>query len=110
MGCAMMASAFQVPGPPLSVFLQPGGQLVVEVPALAAAGQVATLTLVGANGQPYRALVFGRLQQEWILAAGTVTIDDLPAGTWNVRIAGPGGQSWQGDVIVVQGGSVRKVF
>lgn len=108
-GFAPVSLPVTVPGPPVPVQLQPGGQLIVEVRELATAGQTAKLTLVGANGQPHRTVMrFGAVVQEWTLVAGAAAVDDLPAGKWVIRVAGPDGKSWQGEVMVVAGGSVRK--
>lgn len=109
-GFAPVSLQVTVPGPPVPIQLQPGGQLIVEVRELATAGQTAKLTLVGANGQPHRTVSFGAVVQEWTLVAGAATVDDLPAGKWVVRIAGPNGKSWQGEVMAVAGGSVRRAF
>lgn len=66
------------------------------------------MTLSGADGQPFRSLRFSSVTTERPLSAGTVEVDDLPAGTWQIRVAGPAGKTWEDTVTVREGEVVRK--
>jgi hypothetical protein len=91
---AIRASA---PGGPIPVSLPPSCALEVRVPSLEGSQAVATATVTGADGRPYRELGwFNDPQSQWRLAAGRVRIDALPPGAWTVSVSASDGKTWRG--------------
>jgi protocatechuate 3,4-dioxygenase beta subunit len=92
--------AVSVPGPVLPVLLPPAGQLHIQGPNDA----TARVTLTGAGGD-YQALSWnGTVLSEWSLAEGTLTLDRIPAGVWQVMAHGADGRAWSGTALVTPGG------
>jgi hypothetical protein len=97
-----------VPGEPLAVALEPAARLAVRVPSLAASDLVATLTLFGAGGEPYRGFdeLVG-LRESWPLVAGRAVVDRLPAGPWALRVTTADGRSWSATTATAPGVEVE---
>jgi hypothetical protein len=73
---------------------------VVRVPALMQADATGTLTVAGENGDPFFQVdPTGEIQSQWTLSAGLVTLSDVPAGIWSLRVDGAQGETWLGTVV-----------
>jgi len=100
------ASGFtaQVPGEPLEVVLPPAARLEVRVPALIEANRVASLSLLGPDGRPFRGPgPTGNLQERWTLHGGAGVLEGLQAGVWTLVVSTSEGQTWQGTVALEYG-------
>jgi hypothetical protein len=93
-----------VPSTGVRVVLLPPTKLTVTVPALAADRQSAHLTLLGSDGQPFRAL-WGLSQ--WPVVAGRAEVGSLPPGTWKILVTAPDGRTWQGVATTTAGAAVQ---
>jgi protocatechuate 3,4-dioxygenase beta subunit len=102
-GAATTAVDVAVPGEPVQVVLPPASQIVVHVPDLEGGGVRATLSLAGSGGQPYRSMVYGVVQSEWPLLEGMAVVEDLPPGTWRVRVTAADGRTWEGTATTAGG-------
>ena len=90
------------PGDLGSVVLPRGGSVRVEVPGLAEAGGVVTLT--GPRGMPHRSIGRGgQVSGQWTLRGGWVMVSNLEPGRWMVRVTAPDGGSWDADVVLQAG-------
>lgn len=90
----------EVPGSNPEVVLPPAAPLVVRVPALMQADATGTLTVAGENGDPFFQVdPTGEIQSQWTLSAGLVTLSDVPAGIWSLRVDGAQGETWLGTVV-----------
>lgn len=107
-GFATVAQPVTVPSEAVPVVLSPAARLTVTVRELAGDEQPATLTVLGADGQPFRSLRFSSVVSERPLQLGTVEVNDLPAGTWTLRVAGPAGKNWEDTVTVRPGEALRR--
>ncbi|HEX9730512.1 MAG TPA: carboxypeptidase regulatory-like domain-containing protein, partial [Thermoanaerobaculia bacterium] len=107
-GASAAALTATVPGEPLAVALEPAARLAVRVPSLAASDLVATLTLFGAGGEPYRGFdeLVG-LRESWPLVAGRAVVDRLPAGPWALRVTTADGRSWSATTATAPGVEVE---
>ncbi len=93
-----------VPGPPVTVVLEPGATLEVSVPTLAASDQLARLTAVDGWGRIHQLpLGDGSLRQEAMLTYGKGRLRYLPAGSWRLVATDAAGQSYSATVQVVPG-------
>ncbi|MEM7353530.1 MAG: carboxypeptidase regulatory-like domain-containing protein [Acidobacteriota bacterium] len=107
-GGATIRTPVTVPGPPVELVLPDAGRLKVRIPALVESSEVATLTLVAPNGEPFRHLeVGGVMQQRWDLTGGKATLEGVPAGAWQLTAIAPTGQSWVGSAITTGGPDVE---
>ena len=107
---AAVTVAASSPGPPVHVLLQPGGQVRVRVPALAASDASAKIVLTGSGG-PFRDIDWdGSVRSEWDLAGGTRLFPRMPAGIWQVVARTPDGRSWSGTATVAPGGAAEVVL
>lgn len=102
-GAATASLPVTVPSPPLDVALAPAADLTVQVPALAEGNDTAVLTLLRPEGELFRSMSWSGVQQAWPLEHGSARIDDLPAGTWQIRVNSSQGKSWQGTVTLSAG-------
>jgi protocatechuate 3,4-dioxygenase beta subunit len=102
-GSATAAVDVTVPGPPFELRIPLGAELEVAVPALREGAQ-ATVTVTGADGQPFRSLFMGDVRQQWPVSAGRARIASLPPGRWQVQATAEDGRSWKGFVSTVAGG------
>jgi hypothetical protein len=85
------------PGGPVPVALPPACTLDVAVPGLEGSSAVATATVTGADGRPYREVAwYDEPRSQWRLSGGRVRIEDLPPGAWTVSISASDGQKWRG--------------
>jgi protocatechuate 3,4-dioxygenase beta subunit len=100
---ATTSLAVQVPGPPVGTLLRRAARVTVDVPDLVGRNAVATLLVAGGDGQPFRSLSRGSVQQAWPLINGRTKVDGLPAGNWTLLVTGPNAQRWQGSVTVSEG-------
>jgi protocatechuate 3,4-dioxygenase beta subunit len=108
-GSATVALDVSVPSPPLPIALPPAAQLTVTVPELAG-GPGATLSIIGSDGQPFRAVAFGFVQSEWPMLRGSAQIGNLPPGAWRLKVTAPDGQVWEGTASTTAGGTHRVVL
>lgn len=108
-GSATASLPVTVPGSPVPVTLTRGARLAVDVPELAGKGGTASLTLVGADGQPFRSLSRGVVQQQWPVVDGSATVDGLPAGNWRAVVTGANGALWQATTVLGEGEEGRLV-
>ena len=98
-GGALATGTLTVPSDPLSLTLAPAGRLRVRVPALATSDLIATLRLLGADGQPFWTLgPGGRSERQWTVIGGQASVDGLPAGAWTLQVEAADGQRWTGGV------------
>lgn len=96
-GTATASVPVSVPGGGARVALLPPAPLTVRVPALASDPQGGLLTLLNAEGQPFRSVGWsGTVRQHWGLSAGTAVIEDLPPGRYSLKVTTPGGKTWEG--------------
>lgn len=94
-GSAVALARASVPGKRLEVTLPRAAALTVRVPALLESHTAASLTLAGADGSPYFAInPGGAFQNAWPLAGGVVTVTDIPAGVWQVKVTAADGRVW----------------
>jgi hypothetical protein len=99
-GAAPVWIAAAVPGPEVEVVLAPGAPLTVRVPALIATGSAATLTLAGGAGNPFfQVEPGGAIRSRWSLATGLITLADVPAGVWTLRVDDLEGGTWAGTAV-----------
>jgi protocatechuate 3,4-dioxygenase beta subunit len=106
-GAGTAALAVAAPGPPVRLALPPAARLTVIVPALLDGRRIGTLTLVGADGQPYRSPSWGAVRAEFPFSDGRTTLDNLPPSTWRLRVTTPDGKSWQGSATTVPGAAAE---
>ncbi len=103
-GTVLADAMLEVPGEPLTLVLEPAGQLDVRVPALAASDAVATLELSGPNQQPWMGLdPYGQPVAAWRLIGGRATLEGVPAGLWSLSVTAADGQTWHGSAAAVPG-------
>jgi hypothetical protein len=94
-GGALGRKRATIPGEPIEVVLLDAGRLKVRVPALVESEVIGQITLLASDGTAFlRMDVNGEVEQQWPLAAGRATIEDLPAGQWTVRASAPDGRTW----------------
>ena len=99
-----------VPGPAVHVVLPPGGQLHIQVPALAKDPAAAKVVLTGAGG-PYRTLDGrGGVSSEWDLESGERALGNVTAGVWQVTARAADGRTWSGTAVVTAGGVAEVVL
>ncbi len=92
------------PGGPVLVALPPACTLDVSVPGLEGSQAVATATVTGADGRPFRELArYDDPRGQWRLTAGRVRIEDLPPGTWTVSVSASDGRTWNGSAQTTPG-------
>lgn len=88
------------PGYEPGVVLSHAAPLVVRVPALMEAGAAGTLTLAGEDGEPFfQVEPGGAIRSQWTVSAGLVTLTNVPAGVWSVRVDGARGGTWIGTAV-----------
>ncbi len=99
-GGASHRLAATVPGPPLEVVLQDAGRLRVRVAALSESNLLAKLTLADLGGGSFETVDgAGQLQREWTVVGGAAVVDNIPAGSWILRVVAADGQTWEGAVV-----------
>lgn len=106
-GAATIALGIAVPGQPVPVMLPRAGRVTIEIPELTGTGAVASVMLLDAEGQPFRSVSRGPLQQEWPVINGFAVIDGVPSGNFTARAAGPNGGRWEGMVAAAEGQEAR---
>ncbi|HYO12902.1 MAG TPA: carboxypeptidase regulatory-like domain-containing protein [Thermoanaerobaculia bacterium] len=94
-GAATTSVDVAVPGEPVRVVLPPASQIVVDVPDLAGQGGRATLSVTGADGQPFRSVLYGMSLTEWPLLQGRTVVEGVPPGTWRLRVTAADGRTWE---------------
>jgi protocatechuate 3,4-dioxygenase beta subunit len=102
-GAATASVDVTVPGEPIRLVLPPASQIVVTVPDLAAERGHGTLQLIGADGQPFRSVVYGMTLTEWPLQEGRTVVEAVPPGTWRLRVTAPDGRAWEGTATTAGG-------
>ncbi len=108
-GTATVAVPVLVPSATTRVTLPLPTRLTVTVPALAEARD-AKLTILGADGQPFRSMLWGGIPQaERPLYQGKAEIDDLPPGSYALTVKDKDGKTWHGTVVAA-GGAVTQVL
>src|SRR6185436_19738381 len=75
----------------------------VDAPELAGKGGTASLALFGADGQPFRSVSRGVVQQQWPVINGSAAVDGLPAGSWRAVVTGANGALWQATTVLGEG-------
>ncbi len=94
-GGALSSAPLTVPGEPVTLILPDAAQLAVHVPSLATSDAIASVSIVGADGQALQTLSLGgNLEQRWPLVAGRATVETVPAGSWIVSARAPDGRTW----------------
>lgn len=92
---ALSSAHLTVPGKPVALILPTAARLVVRVPSLATSDAIATVSIVGADGQAFQTLGLGGiLEQSWPLVAGRAAVEAVPAGNWVVSAMTPDGRTW----------------
>ncbi|HYO12550.1 MAG TPA: carboxypeptidase regulatory-like domain-containing protein [Thermoanaerobaculia bacterium] len=104
-GSATVSLDVTIPGDPVRLTLPPGSHLAVRVPALEGDRTAATLTIVDPGGQPLRLVSFGAVLTIAGMShrGGSFFLDDVPPGTWTVRVAAADGRSWEGTATTTGG-------
>jgi protocatechuate 3,4-dioxygenase beta subunit len=103
--------AVTAPGDAGQVTLPPPCTLRVTVRALADSPVEARVSLTGPGGRPFR--TFARIFEpaaSWDLRRGTFVLDDIPPGTWEVRVTAADGRTWRTTATTVQGTPVEAVL
>lgn len=101
----------RVPGEALEVVLPPAARLEVRVPALIETNRVATLSLLGPDGRPFRGPgSIGNLQEQWTLQGGAGVVEGLQAGVWTLVVSAPDGQTWQENVALAYGKQAQVIL
>jgi protocatechuate 3,4-dioxygenase beta subunit len=96
-GAASAWITAEVPGMVPPVSLPPAAPLTVRVPALMEAGAAGILTVAAQSGEPFfQVEPAGDVRSRWTLSGGLVTVDDLPAGVWTLRVEAAQGATWLG--------------
>ncbi len=96
-GSATLSMRASAPGGPIPVQLSPACVLDVRVPALEGSSAVATATVTGADGRPFRTLSrYSEPRTQLRLDAGRLRVDDLPPGSWAVSVSASDGKTWGG--------------
>jgi protocatechuate 3,4-dioxygenase beta subunit len=89
----------EVPDSRPQVVLPPAAPLSVRVPVLVETDAAGTLTVVSESGQPFFQVdPAGEIRTRWTLSGGLITLADVPAGTWLMRVDGAQGGTWTGAV------------
>jgi protocatechuate 3,4-dioxygenase beta subunit len=90
----------EVPGSVPGVVLAHAAPLTVRVPALMEAGAAGTLTLTLPSGDPYfQVEPGGDTRSQWSVSAGLITLPDVPAGVWSLRVDAARGGTWLETVV-----------
>ncbi|HWM93453.1 MAG TPA: carboxypeptidase-like regulatory domain-containing protein [Thermoanaerobaculia bacterium] len=99
-GAALREARVKVPGDRVPVVLADAARLTVRVPQLATSDAVALLTLLDAQGRPFRNLSpYGTVQNQWQVVGGKAVVEGVPAGAWTLRAVAPDGRTWAGTVV-----------
>jgi len=106
-GAAVTTVQAAAPGPPVPVTLSPEARLEVTVPELFGDGTVATLEILGPDGRPLPLL---GTRSSVVLRSGRTSLDQLPIGTWTVRVTAADGRAWSAPVTTRPGRSERLVL
>jgi len=89
-----------VPGAAEPVLLSPAAPLTVRVPALLDPGGAATLAVFSPAGETFFQIEpGGAMRTRWTLSGGSVTLADVPAGVWSLRVDGVQGRTWFGTAV-----------
>ena len=106
-GAATSTIAVQAPGPPVPVQLQPATSLVVEVAELQGTSTLATVSVTGSDGRPFRTLSWtAQPRSEWRMEGGRLEFASLPPGAWNVTVVTIDGRRWAGSTTTSAGAGV----
>jgi hypothetical protein len=92
------------PGPPLPVLLPPQAALTVRVPALVGSEALAKVSLIAADGRPFRFIGWSSVESDDTFANGSTVLYHLPAGSWTVRVTHPDGRRWEATATTAAGG------
>jgi hypothetical protein len=96
--------AITVPGPPISVPLRPTGQLRVSITDLRENPARARMQLVAGDGRPLELLDRqGRVTALRYLRHGAATVDQVPEGSWQLRVEAADGRIWERRISVPAG-------
>jgi len=96
-GAATSTIPVQAPGPPVPVQLQPATSLRVVVAELRGTTNLATVSVTGSDGRPFRTLSWtGQPRSEWRMEGGQLEFASLPPGTWTVTVVTTDGRRWAG--------------
>ncbi|ANM28429.1 hypothetical protein ABI59_00470 [Acidobacteria bacterium Mor1] len=110
-GSAATNVSVTAPGAAVPVQLAQATSLRVRVPGLAEGGQLGTVTLTDASGNPFRTLGWlGEPRSRWNVTGGEAMIGELPAGSWTVTVEAGEGQRWQGNVTTAPGAPAELVL
>src|SRR5215210_13367 len=92
------------PGDAGRLTLPPPCTLRVRVPALADSPVPATVTLTGPGGRPFRTFVrMGEPTAAFAMNRGTLSLGDVPPGTWNVQVTAADGRTWRATATTAPG-------
>lgn len=97
-----------IPGPEVRVALAPTAELRVVAPALA--GTPAVLAITGADGRPFRSLLWSQLQSRWESTDGRFTAPGLRPGVWTLTVTAMDGRTLRGTARAAGGGRVEVVL
>ena len=76
--------------------LSAGGRLEINVPELLQSPVLATASITGSDGRPFRGFSFrATVETEWKLHLGQTTVAGLPAGDWSVVVTAADGRRWE---------------
>jgi hypothetical protein len=100
----------EVPGNRPEVELPPAAPLEVRVSELMESGAAGSLSLAsGAGTLFFQVDPAGEIRTRWTVHAGLLTLADVPAGSWVVRVDGAQGGTWTG-VVETDGRSPARVI
>ncbi len=94
-GSATTTATATAPGTAQSLVLEPACTLEVRVPSFDDEVQGLPVTVTGADGREFHSVGWGgdARRVAYHLVRGRLRIDDLPPGTWHVRVSAPGGRT-----------------
>jgi len=99
------------PGDAGRLTLPPSCNLRVRVPALTDTPVPATVTLFGPGGRPFRTLVrLGEPTAAFAMRGGTLSLGDVPPGTWEVQVTAGDGRTWRATTTTAPGVKAEAVL
>ncbi|HEX2252632.1 MAG TPA: carboxypeptidase regulatory-like domain-containing protein, partial [Thermoanaerobaculia bacterium] len=101
---AVTVVAARAPGPPVEVAPPSAAHLDVRVPALLDTNTSGELTLAAPDGSSMLGQdPSGAPRDRWPLPGGAGVVDNLPPGTWMLRVTAPDGRIWEQPVTLSPG-------
>ena len=106
-GAAVTTVQAAAPGPAVPVTLRPQARLELTVPDLIDGDTDATVEILGPDGRPLPLL---GTRSSTVLRRGRGSLDQLPAGTWTVRVTTTDGRAWNSPVVTRAGQTAQLVL